>query len=149
MKKTVTILLILVLVAGAALVLMQSDANNDVQMMEESMMKEEMMMKMGHSHPMSEMNVDESLEVEKGYIILQVNGFVCEVCAKKTRHALEMLPFVDDVDVDIKNQMVSVKLEDGMMPDLDVIAQAIREKGFDPFMAYMMDDSGKTVRIEL
>ncbi|MCV6599610.1 MAG: heavy-metal-associated domain-containing protein [Alphaproteobacteria bacterium] len=101
-----------------------------------------------HSHEAEALSMDSSVVVEEGYVVLQVNGFVCELCGKKTRKALSELPFVEDVMVNIEKQTVTIAIKEGFAFDENLVVKAIKSHGFSPYMIYKNVD-GKTIAREI
>lgn len=101
-----------------------------------------------HSHEADALSMDSAIMVEEGYVVVQVNGFVCELCGKKTTKALSKLPFIEDVMVNIEKQTVTIAKKAGFAFDENLVFEAIRSHGFSPYMIYM-NENGKTVAREI
>lgn len=99
----------------------------------------------GHQHEGPAMHYDENIKVEAGQAVIQVQGLVCQVCASKAEGALKSLDSVEDVDVDLKKQFITIDLEDGKSLDVEAVAKQIRSKGFNPYMAYALDADGNVI----
>lgn len=63
-------------------------------------------------------------------ISLQASGLTCSLCSKAVKSALEAVPFVDKVGVDIKNQQYNLTLKEGNPVDLDALNKAVQNAGF-------------------
>lgn len=63
-------------------------------------------------------------------VSLQASGLTCSMCSKAVKNALEKVPFVDKVQVDIKNQQYNLSLKNGAAPDFDVLSRAVEDAGF-------------------
>jgi copper chaperone CopZ len=98
-----------------------------------------------HKHEGPTLSYDESMIVEPGKAVIQVQGLVCKVCAAKAKKALNKLDFINSVDVDLKNQLITIDLKDGEKIDLDAVSKEIKAKGFNPYLAYSVDADGRTV----
>lgn len=99
----------------------------------------------GHEHEVPEIDVDKSINVKSGYAVIQVNGLVCDICSRKVRKDISKLLFIDSVDVDLEKQKLTIKIKEGKTLDLKVLGETIRKGGFNPFMAYTLDENGKVI----
>jgi copper chaperone CopZ len=63
-------------------------------------------------------------------ISLQASGLTCSMCSKAVKLALEEVPFVAKVMVDIKNQQYNLTFRDGAVIDLDQLGKAVEDAGF-------------------
>ena len=61
---------------------------------------------------------------------LQAAGLTCAMCTKAINKALEKVPFVQDVKVDIKTSSFQVNFKEGMAVDFDVMKKAVEDAGF-------------------
>lgn len=61
---------------------------------------------------------------------LQASGLTCSMCSKAVKEALEEVPFVDKVQVDIKNQQYNISFKEGSAVDFDALAKAVDDAGF-------------------
>src|SRR5688500_6460485 len=61
---------------------------------------------------------------------LQASGLTCSMCSKAVKEALEEVPFVDKVQVDIKNQQYNLSFKEAATVDFDALAKAVEDAGF-------------------
>ena len=61
---------------------------------------------------------------------LQASGLTCSMCSKAVKTALEEVPFVEKVQVDIKNQQYNLTFKEGSALDLDALNKAVQDAGF-------------------
>jgi copper chaperone CopZ len=61
---------------------------------------------------------------------LQAAGLTCAMCTKAINKALEQVPFVQDVKVDIKSSSFLVNFKEGAAVDFDVMKKAVEDAGF-------------------
>jgi len=61
---------------------------------------------------------------------LQASGLTCSMCSKAVLNALQKVPFVDKVQVDIKNQTYNMSFKESETPDFDALAKAVEDAGF-------------------
>lgn len=61
---------------------------------------------------------------------LQAAGLTCAMCTKAINKALEQVPFVQDVKVDIKSSSFLVNFKEGAAVDFDVVKKAVEDAGF-------------------
>lgn len=61
---------------------------------------------------------------------LQAAGLTCAMCTKAINKALEQVPFVQDVKVDIKTSTFLVNFKEGVPVEFDVIKKAVEDAGF-------------------
>ena len=99
----------------------------------------------GHKHEGPKISYDESIKVESGKAVIQVQGLVCKVCAAKAKKSLDKLDFINSVDVDLKNQSITIDLKAGETIDLDIVSKEIKSKGFNPYLSYSVDADGRTI----
>lgn len=69
-----------------------------------------------------------SAQVSK--VSLQASGLTCSMCSKAVKNALEKVAFVDNVQVDIKNQQYSLTFKPEARVDPDALQGAVEEAGF-------------------
>jgi len=69
-----------------------------------------------------------SAQVQK--VSLEASGLTCSMCSKAVKEALEAVPFVSKVQVDIKNQRYHLSFHPGSAVDFDALAGAVTEAGF-------------------
>ena len=85
------------------------------------------------------------LKERKGVSLMYVKGLVCPSCALGIRIKISKLPFVDltrykrGVDMDAKNQLVTVALLPGEKADAGSLAKAVSDAGYDPVETYSME----------
>ena len=63
-------------------------------------------------------------------VSLQASGLTCSMCSKAVLTALQNVSFVEKVQVDIKNQQYNVTFKPSANPDLDALADAVKDAGF-------------------
>jgi len=61
---------------------------------------------------------------------LQASGLTCSMCSKAVKVALEEVPFVDKVQVDIKNQQYNLSFKQDAAVDFDALSSAVENAGF-------------------
>lgn len=61
---------------------------------------------------------------------LQASGLTCSMCSKAVKVALEKVPFVQEVKVDIKNQEYSLAFRENTDVDFDMLKKAVEDAGF-------------------
>jgi copper chaperone CopZ len=61
---------------------------------------------------------------------LQASGLTCSMCSKAVKTALEKVPFVEKVQVDIKNQQYNLTFKQAENIDFDALGQAVEDAGF-------------------
>lgn len=61
---------------------------------------------------------------------LQAAGLTCAMCTKAINTSLEQIPFVKDVDVDIKTSSFVINFKEGSNVDFDVLKNAVEDAGF-------------------
>lgn len=61
---------------------------------------------------------------------LQAAGLTCAMCTKAINKALEQVPFVQSVKVDIKSSSFLVTFKEGAPVDFDVMKKAVEDAGF-------------------
>jgi copper chaperone CopZ len=61
---------------------------------------------------------------------LQASGLTCAMCSKAVKVALEKIPFVQEVKVDIKNQQYNLVFKEGNNVDFDALSKAVEDAGF-------------------
>ena len=61
---------------------------------------------------------------------LQASGLTCAMCSKAVKVALEKVPFVQEVKVDIKNQQYNLVFKKGNNVDFDALSKAVEDAGF-------------------
>lgn len=61
---------------------------------------------------------------------LQASGLTCSMCSKAVNKALSKVPFVDKVDVDLKNQEHNLTFKKDIPVDFDILSKAVEDAGF-------------------
>ena len=61
---------------------------------------------------------------------LQASGLTCAMCSKAVKVALEKVPFVKEVKVNIKNQEYSIAFKEDSKADFDELKKAVEDAGF-------------------
>jgi copper chaperone CopZ len=63
-------------------------------------------------------------------VSLQASGLTCSMCSKAVNSALQKVPFVEKVQVNIKNQEYNLSFKEGTTVDLDALQNAVEDAGF-------------------
>jgi copper chaperone CopZ len=61
---------------------------------------------------------------------LQASGLTCSMCSKAVKVALEKVPFVQEVKVNIKTQEYSIAFKENSETDFDALKKAVEDAGF-------------------
>jgi copper chaperone CopZ len=61
---------------------------------------------------------------------LQASGLTCSMCSKAVKTALEKVPFVEKVQVDLKTQEYNLTFKNSDAVDFDALAKAVEDAGF-------------------
>jgi len=61
---------------------------------------------------------------------LQASGLTCSMCSKAVNKALTKVPFVEKVDVDLKNQEYNLTFKKDALVDFDALSKAVEDAGF-------------------
>jgi len=61
---------------------------------------------------------------------LQAGGLTCSMCSKAVKEALEKVPDVQEVKVNIKNQEYSIVFKESTKADFDALKNAVEDAGF-------------------
>jgi len=61
---------------------------------------------------------------------LQASGLTCSMCSKAVKVALEKVPFVQEVKVNIKSQEYNMTFRQGSKADFDELKKAVEDAGF-------------------
>jgi copper chaperone CopZ len=61
---------------------------------------------------------------------LVASGLTCSMCSKSIFKALEKVPFVESIDVDIDESVFKLKFKAGVAVDPDAISKAVTDAGF-------------------
>ena len=61
---------------------------------------------------------------------LQASGLTCSMCSKAVKVALEKVPFVQEVKVNIKSQEYTILFKENNNADFDALKKAVEDAGF-------------------
>ncbi|HET9746495.1 MAG TPA: heavy-metal-associated domain-containing protein [Chitinophagaceae bacterium] len=61
---------------------------------------------------------------------LQASGLTCSMCSKAVKVALEKVPFVQEVKVNIKSQEYAIMFKEKSDADFDALKKAVEDAGF-------------------
>jgi copper chaperone CopZ len=61
---------------------------------------------------------------------LLASGLTCSMCSKAVKEALQAVPFVQEVKVDIKSQEYNIAFKEGSNVDFDALKKAVEDAGF-------------------
>lgn len=61
---------------------------------------------------------------------LQALGLTCAMCSNSITKSLKTIPFVETVEVDLKNTSYELKFKDGASVDFDMIRKKVESAGF-------------------
>jgi len=61
---------------------------------------------------------------------LQASGLTCSMCSKAVKVALEKVPFVQEVKVNIKSQEYTIIFKESNNADFDALKKAVEDAGF-------------------
>ena len=61
---------------------------------------------------------------------LQASGLTCSMCSKAVKVALEKVPFVQEVKVNIRSQEYTITFKESSNPDFDALKKAVEDAGF-------------------
>ncbi len=61
---------------------------------------------------------------------LQASGLTCSMCSKAVKVALEGVPFVEKVDVNLKSQEYDLQFKKDAVVDFDMLSAAVVDAGF-------------------
>ncbi len=61
---------------------------------------------------------------------LQASGLTCAMCSKAVKVALEKVPFVSEVKVNIKTQEYAIAFRENSKADFDELKKAVEDAGF-------------------
>src|SRR5215510_9623680 len=61
---------------------------------------------------------------------LQASGLTCSMCSKAVKVALEKVPFVQEVKVNIKTQEYTIAFKENSKADFDELKKAVEDAGF-------------------
>jgi copper chaperone CopZ len=63
-------------------------------------------------------------------VSLQASGLTCSMCSKAVKNALEAVPSVEKVMVDIKNQKYNITFKSNAVINFDELSKAVEDAGF-------------------
>lgn len=63
-------------------------------------------------------------------VSLQASGLTCSMCSKAVKNAIEAVPSVEKVMVDIKNQQYNIKFKSAADINFDELSKAVEDAGF-------------------
>src|SRR6187431_2231019 len=63
-------------------------------------------------------------------VSLQASGLTCAMCSKAVKVALEKVPFVKEVKVNIKSQEYTILFKENNNADFDALKKAVEDAGF-------------------
>lgn len=81
--------------------------------------------------------------------VIEVNGIVCEFCSLGVAKKVSKLPFIDHskfdngVQVDVKNQMVTIAVKPDAELDKEALFAAIESGGYNPVEIYVLTQDGE------
>ena len=71
-----------------------------------------------------------ALEAQFTKASLQASGLTCAMCSKAVKVALEKVPFVQEVKVNIKSQEYALTFRQGSNTEFDELKKAVEDAGF-------------------
>ncbi len=71
---------------------------------------------------------------------LQALGLTCAMCSNSITKSLKTIPFIEAVDVDLKNTSYDLKFKEGATIDFDVIRKKVESAGFSVGMLTVVAD---------
>ena len=71
-----------------------------------------------------------SLKAQFSKATLQASGLTCAMCSKAVKVALENVPFVQEVKVNIKSQEYTIVFKQNNNADFDALKKAVEDAGF-------------------
>ena len=63
-------------------------------------------------------------------VALQAAGLTCSMCSNAINKALKPLPFVENIDTDLKNNLFMITIKPGVTPDFDLLKKKVEDAGF-------------------
>ena len=90
--------------------------------------------------------VKSQLEAQPKALLVYAKGLCCPSCAIGIRKMIGRLPFVDSssdndgIELDAKHQLVTITVKPDVKPDLQALATAIDEAGYEPVHTYVWKD---------
>src|SRR5215210_3924847 len=64
------------------------------------------------------------------HVSLQAAGLTCSMCSKAVFNALQEVPGVEKVNVNIKNQEYTITFKSGVVTEFDALVKAVENAGF-------------------
>lgn len=61
---------------------------------------------------------------------LQAAGLTCSMCSNAINKALQPLPFVAGIETDLKNNLFTISIKEGTVPDFDLLKAKVEKAGF-------------------
>ena len=74
--------------------------------------------------------ITSTLQAQFSRATLQASGLTCAMCSKAVKVALEKVPFVQEVKVDIKSQQYNLVFKESNNVDFDALSKAVEDAGF-------------------
>ena len=71
-----------------------------------------------------------ALKAQFSRATLQASGLTCSMCSKAVKVALEKIPFVQEVKVNIKSQEYTIIFKQNNNADFDALKKAVEDAGF-------------------
>jgi len=71
-----------------------------------------------------------ALQAQFSKATLQASGLTCSMCSKAVKVALEKVPFVQEVKVNIKRQEYTIIFKENNNADFDALKKAVEDAGF-------------------
>src|SRR6187200_765421 len=71
-----------------------------------------------------------ALQAQFSKATLQASGLTCSMCSKAVKVALEKVPFVQEVKVNIKSQEYTIIFKESNNADFDALKKAVEDAGF-------------------
>lgn len=63
-------------------------------------------------------------------VALQAAGLTCSMCSNAINKALKPLPFIENIDTDLKNNLFMITIKPGTTPDFDLLKKKVEGAGF-------------------
>ena len=61
---------------------------------------------------------------------LQALGLTCAMCSNSITKSLKTIPFIETIEVDLKNTSYDLKFKEGVEVDFDMIRKKVESAGF-------------------
>jgi copper chaperone CopZ len=71
-----------------------------------------------------------SVQAQFSKASLLASGLTCSMCSKAVKEALEAVPFVQEVKVDLKTQEYKIVFKESSSVDFDALKKAVEDAGF-------------------